>query len=143
MSASFERRLSAGLTSIVSLATEVTRWGGEAGLAEGAVFQINLVLEELVTNVMMHGLGLGQPGWISVRIERSGDRLEIVLADNARAFDPFAAPPPDLTADIEDRPVGGLGVHLVRTLMDEWRYARVGEQNIVWLGKILVARDGH
>jgi serine/threonine-protein kinase RsbW len=143
MSASFEWRLSADLSSVVSLADEVARWGREAGLAEGAVFQVNLVLEELATNVILHGLGVGPPGWISVRIERSDDRLEIVVADNARAFDPFAAPPPDLTADMEHRPVGGLGVHLVRTFMDEWRYARVGEQNVVWLGKILVARDGH
>jgi anti-sigma regulatory factor (Ser/Thr protein kinase) len=140
MSASFERRLTADLSSIVSLADEVTRWGNEAGLAEAAVFQINLVLEELVTNVITHGLGVGQPGGISVRIERTGERLEIVLVDDAQPFDPFSIAAPDLTGDIEDRPIGGLGVHLIRTLMDEWGYARVGGQNVVWLRKTLVER---
>ena len=137
MSASFERRLTADLSSIVSLADEVTRWGSEAGLAEAAVFQINLVLEELATNVITHGLGAGQPGSINVRIERTGDRLEIVLTDDARPFDPFSMPSPDVTADIEDRPIGGLGVHLIRMLMDEWGYARVSGQNVVWLRKTL------
>ena len=140
MSASFERRLAADLSSIVSLADELARWGRQAGLAEGAVFQINLVLEELVTNVITHGLGVGRPGSIGVRIERDGDRVDIVLTDDAPPFDPFALPPPDLTADIEHRPIGGLGVHFVRTLMDEWGYARVNGQNVVRLRKSLADR---
>jgi anti-sigma regulatory factor (Ser/Thr protein kinase) len=137
MSANFERRLAADLSSIESLAAGVTRWGSEAGLAEAAVFQINLVLEELVTNVITHGLGAGQPGGISVRIGLTGGRLEIVLVDDAQVFDPFSIPAPDITATLDDRPIGGLGVHLVRTLMDEWGYARVGGQNVVWLRKTL------
>ena len=140
MNAIFERRLAADLSSIVSLADEVVRWGSEAGLAEAAVFQINLVLEELVTNVITHGLGVGQPGGIRVRIERIGDRLEIALVDDALPFDPFSIPTPDLTTDMEDRPIGGLGVHLIRTLMDEWGYARMGGQNVVWLRKTLDER---
>jgi serine/threonine-protein kinase RsbW len=143
MNATFERRLSGELSNIVSLADEVARWGAETGLTEAAVFQVNLVLEELVTNVITHGLGAGQPGSISVRIELVGDRLEIVLADDARPFDPFVMPTPDLTADIEDRPVGGLGVHFVRTLMDEWGYARVSGKNIIWLQKTLADRIKH
>lgn len=137
MNAKFQRRLATDLSSIVSLADGVTQWGGEAGLAEVAVFQINLVLEELVTNVITHGLGAGQPGSIDVRIELTGERLEIILIDDAQPFDPFSIPPPDLTADLEDRPIGGLGVHFVRTLMDEWGYARVSGQNLVWLRKAL------
>jgi anti-sigma regulatory factor (Ser/Thr protein kinase) len=140
MNAIFERHLAADLSSIVSLADEVVRWGSEEGLAEAAVFQINLVLEELVTNVITHGLGVGQPGGINVRIERTGDRLEIALVDDALPFDPFSIPTPDLTTAMEDRPIGGLGVHLIRTLMDEWGYARVGGQNVVWLRKTLDER---
>jgi serine/threonine-protein kinase RsbW len=137
MSANFERRLAADLSSIESLADGVILWGSEAGLAEAAVFHVNLVLEELVTNVITHGLGVGQPGAIDVRIGLDGGRLEIVLVDDAPAFDPFSIPAPDVAADIEHRPVGGLGVHLVRTLMDEWGYARVSGQNVVWLRKTL------
>jgi serine/threonine-protein kinase RsbW len=132
--------MAADLSSIVSLADGLARWAGEAGLTDEAMFQINLVLEELVTNVIQHGPGVGQPVSINVRIERDGDRLEIVLVDDARPFDPFAVPMPDLTADIEHRTVGGLGVHFVRALVDEWRYTRVNGQNVVWLRKSLAAR---
>ncbi|WP_129781731.1 ATP-binding protein [Peristeroidobacter soli] len=141
MDLSFERRLVTDLRDIVALADDVARWGEAAGLAEATVFQVNLVLDELITNVIMHGLGVGQPGCIVVRMERAGDVLDIVLIDDARPFDPFSIAPPDLTADIERRPVGGLGVHLVRTLMDAWHYARMDGRNFVSLRKHLFARQ--
>jgi anti-sigma regulatory factor (Ser/Thr protein kinase) len=143
MRANFERLLHADLASIGILGAELTRWGDEAGMTEAAVFQINLVLEELVSNVILHGLGVGQPGSIHVCIERNDDLLEIRLTDNARPFDPFSIGPPDVTVGIEDRPIGGLGVHLVRTLMDEWGYERVGPHNCVWLRKTLAERAAH
>ncbi len=135
--ADFEQQLDTDLAAIAVLAEHFSDWGVRAALAERDIFQINVVLEEIVTNVITHGLGAGRPGWVRLRVAHRGDRLEIQVRDNAPPFDPFQVPPPTLTSDIDERDVGGLGVHFVRTLVDQWSYSREGDQNVVWLCKRL------
>jgi serine/threonine-protein kinase RsbW len=137
MIADFERLLGTDLTDIAALASSFADWGARAALTQREIHQVNVVLEELVTNVIVHGLGVGGPGWVRLRIARQGDYLALELRDNAPPFDPFQASLPQLDADIEARTIGGLGVHLVRTLVDECGYARSGGQNIVRLRKRL------
>ncbi|WP_168735325.1 ATP-binding protein [Pseudothauera rhizosphaerae] len=139
MSTDFEQTLSTDLGAIPALADAFAEWAEEAGVAAGTVFQVNLALEELITNVILHGLGPGAPGRISLRVRRQDDVLEMELRDDAPPFDPFQLPPPVLTQGIEEREVGGLGVHFVRTLMDEWHYAREDGHNLVRLRKVLEA----
>jgi serine/threonine-protein kinase RsbW len=139
MIADFERLLGTDLADIAALASSFADWGAQAGLTQREIFQLNVMLEELVTNVIVHGLGVGGPGWVRLRIARQGDYLALELRDNAPPFDPFQAPPPQLDADIDARMVGGLGVHLVRTLVDECGYARTDGLNIVRLRKRLDA----
>ena len=100
-------------------------------------FQTNLCLEELLTNTILHGLR-GAPGHvIRVSLKRMEKVLEITLTDDAPPFDPFSeAPPPDLDADLVDRPIGGLGVHFVRTIMDEYSVSHDGSGNRVVLRKL-------
>ncbi len=133
----FEQRLATDLAGISALAVSFAAWGEHAALTEKDIFQINLVLEELVTNVIVHGLGTGQPGWIWLRVVHCGDCLTIELRDSAPPFDPFQVPPPKLTGDLDEREVGGLGVHFVRTMMDEWSYSRDSGENVVSLRKML------
>ncbi len=133
----FEQRIATDLACIPALAESFAAWGEHAALTDQEVFQVNLVMEELVTNVIVHGLGQGRPGRIFVRVEHRGDHLAIELRDSAAPFDPFQVPPPSLTADIDGREVGGLGVHFVRTMMDGWSYARNGDENVVSLRKRL------
>ncbi len=133
----FEQSLVSDLACIRGLADGLTAWGQRAALNDREIFQVNLVLEELVTNVIVHGLGLGRPGAIRVRVSHHGGGLAIELRDTAPPFDPFQVPPPSLTASLEEREVGGLGVHFVRTAMDEWSYSREGAENVVRLGKKL------
>ena len=64
----------------------------------------------------------------------SGDHLDLVLVDDGDPFDPFTAPVPDLAASIEERDIGGLGVHLVRTLATRFAYERADGRNVVTLG---------
>jgi len=83
-------------------------------------YEVNLCLEELLTNTIVHGLAGADDRRIHVRLECTDHLLEVVLEDDAPPFDPFAdAPEPDLDADLDSRPIGGLGVHFVRTLMNE------------------------
>ncbi len=103
----FERQLGTDLREIASLGESFGAWGAGALLTEREIFQVNVVLEELVTNVIMHGLGEGRPGWVRLRIARRADGLMLELRDNAPPFDPFQVPPPSLTRDIDTRQVGG------------------------------------
>jgi serine phosphatase RsbU (regulator of sigma subunit)/anti-sigma regulatory factor (Ser/Thr protein kinase) len=101
-------------------------------------FSANLCLEELITNTIEHGLG-GEPDrLINVRISMTADWLEIILKDDAPPFDPFAqAPLPDIELEIDERPIGGLGVHLVKTIMDDARAYYDGSGNLIVLLKTL------
>ena len=97
-------------------------------------FAVNLCLDELLTNTILHGLDSASDRIIMVNISRSDEWLEIRLKDDAPPFDPFAdAPKPDL----DERPIGGLGVHLVKTLMDDVSARYVGDGNLIVLLKKL------
>lgn len=101
-------------------------------------FSANLCLEELITNIIQHGLGGVPDRLIHVRVSITEEWLEIILKDDAPAFDPFAqAPQPDLDLDVDQRPIGGLGVHLVKTLMDDARAYYDGSGNLIVLLKTL------
>ncbi len=125
------------LSELSRLATELESFGEAESLSPQTVQQINLALDELVTNTINYGYEQAGQNRITVEIERKGDVVEICLSDNAKAFDPFSAKEPDIDADIDDRPVGGLGVFLVRNLMDTCDYRREGDLNVVQLSKKL------
>jgi len=78
-------------------------------------------VDEAVTNIIVHGYH-GQPGSIVIELEQAESFLLIRLLDQAAPFDPTAVPAPDVTSPLEQRPLGGLGVHLARHLVDEMTY---------------------
>lgn len=95
-------------------------------------FAANLCLEELITNIITHGLHGAPDRIIQVRMSMSNEWLEIILKDDAPPFDPFKeVPEPDFGIALEDRPIGGLGVHLVKTLMDDARAHYDGSGNLI------------
>ncbi|MDD3609959.1 MAG: ATP-binding protein [Halothiobacillaceae bacterium] len=101
-------------------------------------FTANLCLEELITNTINYGLSGAPDRVIRVRISLSDDWLEILLKDDAPPFDPFAeAPTPDLDLDIDERPIGGLGVHMVKSMMDAAHAYYDGSGNLIVLLKTL------
>jgi anti-sigma regulatory factor (Ser/Thr protein kinase) len=138
----FELTLGTDLAEIPRLADAFDAWAAAAGVAPADIHRVNVVLEELVTNAIVHGLGVGAPGRVRVRLWRDGQALGAELRDDAPPFDPFEIPPPSLTASLEEREIGGLGVHFVKTLMDEWGYARAGDENVVTLRKVLGRAPG-
>ncbi|MDD1728634.1 MAG: ATP-binding protein [Methanospirillum sp.] len=96
--------------------------------------RIQLAVEEAVTNVVMHGYD-DSGGDVLIRLESSPAQIAITIIDAGAAFDPTTIPPPDVTADLDHRKIGGLGVHLIRSVMDEVRYARERDQNKLTLIK--------
>lgn len=101
-------------------------------------FQVNLCLEELVTNIIKYGLNATATRPIHVQIYQSGRSLEIFLKDDAPEFNPFTdAPAPDTQLDVEHRPIGGLGIHFVKQLMDQAKAYYDGSGNLIVLLKHL------
>ncbi len=100
-------------------------------LPPGDVMRMELGLEEVFINVVTHGLVgaalAGAPVTVDLCLEDG--RLDLGIEDPGPAFDPLAAGPADTTTGMETRHLGGLGIHLVRTLMDEVRYERRGGHN--------------
>ncbi|MBS9476135.1 ATP-binding protein [Ancylobacter radicis] len=96
-------------------------------------YRLTLAVDEFVNNAVDYGYGDGRPGEIGVHVRHLGDALELTLTDDGDPFDPFNAPPPDLTGSLEERRIGGLGVHLVRTMADSFAYKREDGRNVVSL----------
>jgi len=128
-----------------TMPSQVVMFGNLAVSVEDAIpdlpeiaFSANLCLEELITNTIQHGLSNAPDHAIRICISRSANCLEIEVRDDAPAFDPFnSVATPDIDASVDERAVGGLGVHLVRTLMDEAWATYDGTGNLITLKKTL------
>lgn len=94
---------------------------------------VQLAVEEAVTNVINHGYADGQPHTFTVEFSLEDRRLTTVITDDAAAYDPLARPDVDTTKPLEEREIGGLGVHLVKKLMDSTLYERRDGRNVLTL----------
>lgn len=107
------------------------------------VYKINFCLEEIMTNTIVHGQSRAEHGHIEVIISATETGLDVTVRDNAPEFDMFLnAPEPDLTSDLEHRPIGGLGVYLTRQLASHCQYERRDGINTTSLHFALADDDG-
>lgn len=105
--------------------------------SEETLFQIRLVLEEIMINVISHGSNGLETPQISLRLGQDNGIITMAIADNGKPYDPLSAPPPDIDSALDDRPIGGLGVYLVRQLMDDVSYCHEREWNKLTLTKAI------
>lgn len=99
---------------------------------------VNVALDELLVNVLSHGRTGRDPCSVTVEVELDQERVTVILTDDGPPFDPFGRDAPDTTLSVEERPIGGLGIHLVGQLMDQVSYQRREGHNVVVLVKQLV-----
>ena len=104
-------------------------------MEKGLANQIKLAVEEAVINIIDYAYSNGTEGNIDITIEADEDRIRFILTDSGAGFDPTSVSKADTTLSIEDRPIGGLGVLLVRNLMDSINYERIDGKNILTLCK--------
>lgn len=137
MTDALDLRLRNDLEEIPRLAETIEDFLGGHDLPPALAFNFNLALDELLTNVISYAFEPGSEHEIAVRVALAGDGLVTAeIVDDGPAFDPFTdARPPVLEGDVDDRPVGGLGIHFVKSMMDDVRYERRGDRNHVLLAK--------
>ena len=134
-----ERHLSLhnDVRQVPQLAEFVENIAQEKQLDQSLALSINLALEEAVSNVMLYAYPKEMDGLVDVNAILHKDSLEFVIVDSGVPFDPTAAPEVDFNIPIEKRPIGGLGIHLVRQLMDTVSYERKEDKNYLRMKKNL------
>ena len=106
-------------------------------IGKSLVSKLRLALEEAVVNVMEYAYPAGTKGDVNIRVTFDGKRLRFVISDSGISFNPTEALKADTTLSAEERPVGGLGILLVRELMDSINYERTGGKNVLTLTKTI------
>ncbi len=98
---------------------------------------VQVALDEMLSNSIMHGFAGREGGEVTVEVVLDTDRVCVTLTDDGRPFDPLEMPAPDTTLTTQERRIGGLGIHLVRKIMDEVSYDRRADRNVLVLAKRL------
>lgn len=132
-------RIRNSIEAMVSANETATEWLEAHHVPSEPAFLATLSVEELVSNCIKYGYDDKGEHVIDLDILVEDDRLVITFTDDGRAFNPLEAPEPDLTLALEDRPIGGLGLHLLRSMSDEMTYERRDGLNRVTLVKSLTA----
>ena len=125
------------IAEISRLSQFIEEIGEEFSLKPDVVFNLNLVLEEAVANVINYAYPKEDHESIYLSARMHKETIILVLTDTGKEFDPTKAPEADITLSAEDRPVGGLGIFLIRQIMNEGKYERIDGKNILTLEKKL------
>jgi anti-sigma regulatory factor (Ser/Thr protein kinase) len=124
--------LPATISSLRKFTDFIRRGAQAAALAEGQLDRLDLVMEEIVVNVINYAYPEGERGTIEVGYAVEGPgKLFVQVSDTGRAFNPLAKAPPDLRLGLADRPIGGLGIFLVKQFTRSINYSRVDNRNIL------------
>ena len=125
------------ISEISKLNEFVKEIGNEFSLTPDVVFNVNLVLEEAIVNVINYAYPKEKHESIYLSAQLHEGSIVFVLTDTGMQFDPTKAPEADITLSLEDRPIGGLGIFLIRQIMNEVSYERIDGKNVLTLSKKL------
>jgi serine/threonine-protein kinase RsbW len=125
-----ERSFPALLAHVSEVVGWVSELASQAGIAAERLMRLELAVEEALANLCNHAYA-GTSGDMVVRVRSDANRFLVELEDAGPPFDPLAAPEPDVTQKLENRRPGGLGIFLMRRAVDELRYRRQGDRNVL------------
>jgi anti-sigma regulatory factor (Ser/Thr protein kinase) len=109
----------------------------EAGFDISTTMSLNLAIEEAVVNVMSYAYPEGERGYVDIEVSAENGGITFRIIDSGKPFDPTSQGEVDTTLSAEQRSIGGLGIHLVRSIMDSVTYQRDAYMNILTLQKLL------
>jgi serine/threonine-protein kinase RsbW len=133
--------LSNDLSEIATLHRELENFGQRCCLSPKTLFELNLILEEVLANVISYAYADNLRHEIEVSADSRDGELVIAVEDDGRPFNPLLSPPPDLDRPLDQRRVGGLGLHLVRELTNSIQYDRRGGKNHLLVRKKIEEGD--
>lgn len=134
MASDFFRTLSEGRVGFPEALDALERHLAAGGVPAAVVASVLVVADEVISNVLDYGGGSTAPR-VEISASVVDDEVTVQVVDDGVAFDPMATPPPDTSLSVEDRAIGGLGIHLVRKLMDSVGYDRRDERNHLQFSK--------
>lgn len=135
-------QLAAAVTSVEDVNHFIGEFCSEQGIADAMKFELQLVLEELLVNVCMHGQPIdGSDAQVKVGIDLESDSLTLRFSDNGLPFNPLTQAAPDTDRSLEDMQIGGLGIVLLRQLMDDISYNHRDGYNHLTMQKTLSAAE--
>ena len=134
--------LFADLAQLANIRGFMTQVGHDLDLDDRTIYDLQLAIDEACSNVVKHGYD-GQGGEIEITIARDKDSVRVTIRDWGRSFDPQAIPAPDVTASLEERRLGGLGLFLIHQVMDEVHFRFDPERgNLLTMEKQLPGKGG-
>ena len=127
-----EKTFAASMDTIPDIVGFVSETASAMGVHPKRVMHLELAVEEAAVNICSYAYEI-PPGEVTIRISRETEVVRIELVDTGVPFDPLAADAPDIKSELENREVGGLGIFLIRRMLDEVHYSRSGDRNILSL----------
>ena len=131
MSDSLSQTIGNTLTSLPPLTTAVNLFLDQHTVGHEAIFRVNLAIEEIVTNIIKYGYDDTNPHTITVNLALFPDTIRLQLKDDGHPFDPLQTPEPDIHVPLDQRKIGGLGLHLVRETVSRITYRRENGANLL------------
>lgn len=132
--------------TVMGKVEEIETFLHDSGCGMGPAQQVAIVAEEILMNIALNAWGDAGTGHcvVDLSAEQRADGVWVTLRtqDDGVAFDPLAAEAPDLEASLEEREIGGLGIHLIRTMTDQQAYHRTDGQNVLEVGKLCARAAG-
>jgi anti-sigma regulatory factor (Ser/Thr protein kinase) len=131
MTPSLTLHLQNRIAEVARLVDAVESFGSHAGLSSDLTYRLTLSLDEIVSNVIRHGYSDTNDHVVEVRLSIRDGVVTSVIEDDGHPYDPRESPEPDLSMPVEQRGPGGLGIFLVRQMMDSIDYARRDGKNVL------------
>ncbi len=128
-------RIENDLSEISKVDEKLDEFAEQFGVPPAIAATFHIIFDDLLNNVISYGFADEQRHFIDVSLELTGNSLIVSIADDGVPFDPLAETAPDTTLSIEDRPIGGMGIHLVINMVDDISYQRTADKNVLTLTK--------
>ena len=130
-------KVSNRLSELETLCKKIDQYGVQLGIPNKCMFEVHLVLEELFTNITCYGHRDDKEHWVQVSISCKNDIMTIQIEDDGIPFNPLEFKKPNIECALEDRDIGGIGIHLVKHYINDCIYERRGNKNILIIKKTI------
>ncbi len=128
-------RIENDLSEIAKVDETLDDFAEQFGVPPAIAATFHIIFDDLLNNVISYGFSDEQRHFIDISLELTESSLIVSIADDGVPFNPLAETAPDTTLSIEDRPIGGLGIHIVVNMVDDISYQRTADKNVLTLTK--------